>query len=137
MKSIILLIFLWLPFGDICAAGMVIFSLNEGVYNYVPEPRLKSPVYETAAIKNNQPLEFSWWNDSGESGGFVFRLYKGYKMLESNLLLKETLPQNASSFEASPDLFEVGKVYTWSLTRISFAGYKSDRSFNSFRVIKE
>lgn len=129
--------FLWFSSGAICFAGTVSFSLNEGPYNYVPEPRLRYPIYETATIKSNQPLEFSWWNDLTETGGFIFRLYNGYKMLESNLLLKETLPGSASSWQVRAEVLEAGKVYTWSLTRISFAGYKSERSFNSFRVIKE
>jgi len=35
------------------------------------------------------------------------------------------------------DLFKDGQVYTWSLIRIATTGYKSDRSFNSFKVVKE
>ena len=34
-------------------------------------------------------------------------------------------------------LLKDGKVYTWSLVRVSYAGYKSDKSFNSFKVIKK
>ena len=58
-------------------------------------------------------------------------------MYAANLIYKENLPAGASSIKVKADLFEVGQVYTWSLAQVSFAGYKSDKSFNSFKVIKE
>jgi len=68
---------------------------------------------------------------------FIFKIYKGYKMYLANLIYKEDLPPDASSVKIKSDLFEDGQVYTWSLIQISYSGYKSDRSFNSFKVIKE
>jgi len=124
-------------FSAPCLAGTVSFSLGQVVYNSVPEPRLRSPIYETVTISNNQPLEFSWWNDVMNTYGYILKLYKGYNMYADNLLLRENLSGDASSFKVKADLFEDGKVYTWSLLRVSTAGYKSDKSFNSFKVIKE
>jgi hypothetical protein len=103
----------------------------------VPEPRLRHPIYETAAISGGQPLEFSWWNNVTNTSGFILKLYKGYQMYADNLILKENLPATTESFQVKADLFEAGQVYTWSLVRVSFAGYKSDKSFNSFRVVKK
>ena len=58
-------------------------------------------------------------------------------MYAANLIHKENLPADASSLKIDSALLEDGKVYTWSLIRISYAGYKSDKSFNSFKIIKK
>ena len=136
MKNILILMILILSFCSTCSAGVVGFTLDSG-QNSPPEPRLRYPIYETAVISGDQPLEFSWWNDWTDTSGFILRIYKGYNMYADNLILKENLSANVASFKVKVDLFEEGQVYTWSLVRISFAGYKSDRSFNSFKVIKK
>jgi len=137
MKKIVFLMVLVFSFSAPCLAGTVGFGFSGGEYSFVPQPRLKSPIYDTLTISNNQPLEFSWWNDYMDTSGFIFRLYKGYNMYADDLILKNNLPASADSFQVKAELFEDGKVYTWSLVRISFAGYKSDKSFNSFRAIKK
>ena len=134
---VVVLLVLTFSFILPCPAGSVSFNLSGGEYNYVPEPRLRYPIYESVTISNNQPIEFSWWNNVSNTSGFILKLYKGYQMYADNLMLKENLPVDTSSFEVKADLFEAGQVYTWSLVRISFAGYKSDKSFNSFKVIKK
>ena len=68
---------------------------------------------------------------------FILKIYKGYKMYVANLIYKEDLSAEVSSLKVKSDLFEDGQVYTWSLIQVSYSGYKSDRSFNSFKVIKE
>jgi len=113
------------------------FTMDEGAFNTCPEPRLRYPIYETAILTGDDPLEFKWWNDVTGIRGFIFKIYKGYNMYAENLIHKEDLPSEASSVKIESDLFEDARVYTWSLVRVSFAGYKSDRSFNSFKVIKE
>lgn len=113
------------------------FTMDEGAFNSFPAPRLRYPIYETAILTGNDPLEFKWWNDVIGIRGFIFKIYKGYNMYAANLIHKEDLPPEASSVKIKSDLFEEARVYTWSLVRVSFAGYKSDRSFNSFKVIKE
>ncbi|MCX5694421.1 MAG: hypothetical protein NT014_04755 [Candidatus Omnitrophica bacterium] len=136
MKKVLILIALILTFGVTCSASMISCALDNQQYNNLPEPRLKSPIYDTVTLNVGQPLEFSWWNDCVNTGSFILKIYKGYNMYADNLILKETLSADLSSYEARADLFDDGKVYTWSLVRVSFAGYKSDRSFNSFKVIK-
>jgi len=117
-------------------AGSFSFTLDNGVFNSLPEPRLRHPINETAILNGNDPLEFKWWDDFIGVRGFIFRIYKGYNMYAANLIHKEDLPASASSLKIKSDLFADGQVYTWSLIRVSSTGYKSDKSFNSFKVIK-
>ena len=117
-------------------ASDVSFSYSSGAFNYVPEPRLKFPIYDSVELVRNQPLEFQWWNDYRDIRGFTIKIYKGYNMVASSLIYKEELPADASTVKVSSELFNDGQVYTWSLIQISTAGYKSDKSFNSFKVIR-
>lgn len=137
MKTLIIALGLVLLSTSVILAGAVSFSVDNGAFNSVSEPRLRYPIYDTFIIGDNQPLEFSWWRDAVESSGFILRIYKGYNMYADNLILNESLPATAESFSVKADTFEDGKVYTWSLVRVAFNGAKSDRSFNSFKVIKE
>jgi len=123
--------------GVLSFAGTVAFTLDCGGFNSLPEPRLRYPISETAILTGSGPLEFQWWNDVVGIRGFTIKIYKGYNMYAGDLIYKEDLPQDASSLKVDSGLFEDGQVYTWSLIRISYTGYKSDRSFNSFKVIKE
>lgn len=137
MKQVLILMLYIFSFSAGSYAGTVSFTLDSGQYNSPPEPRLRYPIYDTVIIENDQALEFSWWIDSTDTGGFILRIYKGYNMYADNLILKENLPANVDSFKVKADLFEDGKVYTWSLIRTSLSGYKSDKSFNSFKIIKK
>ena len=118
-------------------SGTASFTLDEGAYNSVPQPRLRYPIYDRVSLEKGKPLVFQWWNDFAETSGFILKVYKGYNMDAANLILKKDLSPGVSSLEVSPDLFEDGQVYTWSLIRIAFAGHKSDKSFNSFKIIKK
>ncbi|MDD5561992.1 MAG: hypothetical protein PHT50_07720 [Candidatus Omnitrophica bacterium] len=136
-RVITIAIFFALCSGASGFAGSIGFSSDIGPYNSLPEPRLRYPINDTAVLTANEPLEFKWWDDLVGIRGFTLKIYKGYNMYAANLILKEDLPPGTSSFKASPDLFQDGQVYTWSLIRISYAGYKSDKSFNSFKVVKK
>jgi len=127
----------FLSFGAVSFAGSISITMDNGPFESLPEPRLRYPIYETAILAGNDPLEFEWWNDIIGIRGFTIKIYKGYNMYAANLIHKEDLPSDASSVKVKSDLFSDGQVYTWSLIRISFAGYKSDKSFNSFKVIKK
>lgn len=117
--------------------GDLSFSYNTGYFDQVPEPRLRYPINDTAILAGNGPLIFKWWNDYSDVRSFIFRIYKGYNMYENNLILRKELPADASSVEIESGLFSDGQVYTWSLVRVSLTGRKSDKSFNSFKVIKK
>ncbi|MFA4993439.1 MAG: hypothetical protein WC571_05675 [Candidatus Omnitrophota bacterium] len=137
MKKIVAIaIFLALFSSSLSLAGTVSFSLDNGPFDSLPEPRLRYPITDTVTLTANQPLEFKWWNDLIGIRGFTLKIYKGYNMYAADLLLKEDLSADVSSFKAASDFFQGGQVYTWSLIRISYTGDKSDKSFNSFKVIK-
>jgi len=136
MKTVIIMLVWVLFFTPVILAGPVSFTIDNGAYNNVPEPRLRYPISETAILTGNDPLEFKWWNDLVGIRGFTLKIYKGYNMYAANLIHKEDLSPEVSSVKIKSDLFEDGQVYTWSLIRLSFSGYKSDKSFNSFKVIK-
>ncbi len=106
-------------------------------FNTPPEPRLLYPIYDTAVISGGNPLEFRWFNDYMGIDHFILRIYKGYNMYGSGLIYKQNIPAGESSLKIKPDLFEDGQVYTWSLIQVALGGEKSDKSFNSFKVIKK
>ena len=137
MKIAVMLIFLVLYSGVYCQAGAENFIGYGAAYNLPAAPRLRNPIYDKVKIKDGQPLEFSWWSVPGNTRGFILRIYRGYNMYADSLILKKDLPADALSFSAPADLFKEGQVYTWSLIRISLEGYKSDKSFNSFKVMKD
>lgn len=137
-KTILLLaLALNLSFLPACFAGEYGVRLDTGPYNDPPAPRLRYPINETAVIAGDEPLEFRWWDTQNGIRAYTIKIYKGYNMYASGLIYKKELPSYASSLKVSQDLFEDGQVYTWSLLCVSLAGFRSERSFNSFKVIKE
>jgi len=136
-KTVIIILVLFLSPAMISLAGPLSFNLDSGLYNNPPAPRLKYPINDTIILPANQPLEFSWWNDFEQTRGYIFKIYKGYNMFASGLIFSKELPADASSIKINPELFTAGQVYTWSLVRISFNGAKSDKSFNSFKVLNQ
>jgi hypothetical protein len=137
-KRVVVIVAVLLLFSGVLSfAGSISITMDSGFFESLPEPRLRYPIYETAILTGNDPLEFEWWNDIIGIRGFTIKIYKGYNMYAANLIYREDLPPEASSVKIKSDLFTDGQIYTWSLIRISFAGYKSDKSFNSFRVIKK
>jgi len=102
-----------------------------------PAPQLRYPVLEEVVLTGNNPLEFSWRIAEMRIDHFEFRLYKGYNMYAANLIYKEKPAANASSLKVKSELFENDQVYTWSLLGVDLEGRKSEKSFNSFRLVKE
>ena len=100
-------------------------------------PRLRYPVTEEVIMTGDSPLEFSWWIEQIGIDHFEFRLYKGYDMYAANLIYQEKLAANSSFVKVKPDLFENNQVYSWSLLQVGVDARKSDKSFNSFRVVKK
>ncbi|MDD5108796.1 MAG: hypothetical protein PHC29_04735 [Candidatus Omnitrophica bacterium] len=136
-KVVVFILMLVLSSTAASLAGSSSFVLDNGPQNTPPEPRLKYPINDTVILSGNEPLEFGWWNDFEQTNGYIFKIYKGYNMYASNLVFKKDLPFSASSIKVKSGLFDANQVYTWSLVRIGFGGYKSDKSFNSFKVIKK
>jgi hypothetical protein len=137
-KTIIFIVAVLLSFSvPLCTAATVTVNFGNKPFNEPPEPRLRYPIDETAVIPAGQPLEFKWWNYEMGIRRYTIRIYRGYDMYAQGLIYKEDLPPGASSVKIDSSMFEDGQVYTWSLNCVSYAGYRSGRSFNSFRVIKQ
>lgn len=138
MKRIAVIAVFLMMFSSVDSfAGTISFNFGNGPYNSLSEPRLRYPINDTVVLTGKDNLEFKWWIDVVGLRKFIFKIFKGYNMYVANLIYKEDLPPDASFVEIKSDLFEHGQVYTWSLVQISYSGFKSDKSFNSFKVIKE
>jgi hypothetical protein len=109
---------------------------SKGMFISLPAPWLLEPVTDKIDITGKDALEFKWKPDlSVNTDYYDFRLYKGYDMLASTLILKQKLEGNVSSFKVKAETFENGQVYTWSLRRVILSGEKSDKSFSSFKIV--
>jgi hypothetical protein len=108
-----------------------------GSSDFQPGPLLLYPLGREVDLSGADSLEFKWERDAVDTSYFIFRLYKGYGMYESNLILKEEVTSSRISTRVKSDVFENGQVYTWSLVRVVFTGNKTDKSFSSFKVIKK
>ena len=108
-----------------------------GRRDYVPSPKLLSPIQETVSLKGKEELTFKWSPHRSRSSGskyYDFRLYGGYNMVESSLILKEQVPGNKHSISLGSGQFKNGEIYTWSVRQVYRGIGKSDRSFSSFKV---
>jgi hypothetical protein len=101
-----------------------------------PSATILSPT-EKVDISGKDTLKFKWYQ-SGSSDIYYleFKLYKGYPGT-GELIYQDKLFGTGSSLELRSDLFEDGASYTLQLRAISREGFKSDYSFDTFRVIKK
>lgn len=103
-----------------------------------PAVELWHPVTEDIDLTKKDSLQFKWRQiDLSRADHYVFKLYKGYDMVESNLILKKEVGQDEYPFELPADNFEVNQIYTWSLRQIYLSGAKSDLAFSPFKIIKK
>lgn len=106
-------------------------------FDSLPGPRLIYPASDKVILGGEDFLEFKWiTRDLFDADYYDFRLYKGYDMLAGNLIFKERIPASDSTIQIKSSLFENGQVYTLSLRVVVTGGQKSDRSFVSFKIIK-
>jgi len=137
--KLIVAVFLGLVFS------LIIFQVNSyarrggfGTFDSFPGPQLVFPLTDDIALDGKNSLVFKWiCRDAARTDFYDFRLYKGYNMVESTLLMKKNVSGDTCSFEVSADLLEENQVYTWSLKRVFISGEKSDKSFSSFKIIKK
>ncbi|MCX5706652.1 MAG: hypothetical protein NTW13_03165 [Candidatus Omnitrophica bacterium] len=118
-------------------ASDIRFGQFEGSFNAPPEPRLLYPITDEVILTGKDFLEFRWRSNFFEADHFIFRIYKGYNMYAAGLVYKEEIKASESSIQVKADLFSDGQVYTWSLIQVSNSGCKSDKNFNSFKIIKK
>ena len=105
---------------------------------YVPRPRLLSPVAETVVMTGKDALEFRWNPHESMPPGrkyYDFRLYRGYRMVESTLIFKERIPGDHYSITLASDRFTRGQTYTWSLRMVYPSIGKSSRSTQTFKCV--
>jgi len=107
--------------------------------SYIPKARLLEPIYDTVDLNGKKELVFKW--SSHESAPdfrqyYDFRLYKGYDMYESTLIFKEKVSPEQYELALPSDNFENGQIYTWCLRQVYTGIRKSERNFNSFKIIK-
>jgi hypothetical protein len=120
-----------ITFADANMPGRNAFSNN------VPRPRLIAPVSDKIDLSGAGELVFKWSPHEGNIAQrryYDFRLYKGYQMIESNLIFQDKAPANKHQIAVSADTFETNQVYTWSL-RQNYRSGKSGRSTSSFTII--
>ncbi len=134
----LLIILVLLCFAFPAAAGALIGTNSKGLFNSIPAPWLLEPAGDSVDLKGKDFLEFKWKPDlSVNTDYYDFRLYKGYEMLASTLILKQRVSANEFSFKVAATTFENGQVYTWSVRSVILSGEKSDKSFSSFKVSKD
>ena len=106
----------------------------------VPRPRLIAPITQKVILTGKDNLEFRWSPHEGDQTKrecYDFRLYDGYYMLSSKLMLNKQIPANEFGLVLKSDMFRHNHVYTWSLRQVYTGSIKSRRSYSSFRVIKK
>jgi hypothetical protein len=121
------------------SAYSAVSSRGIGLGSYVPAPRLLSPGSENVNLGAKPYMTFRWSpHEKRLFGGnyYDFRIYSGTDMLESTLIYKEEVSGSLRRLEVSSDLFEEGRIYTWSLRQRYKSYGKSPRSIRSFRVTK-
>ena len=127
------LIFASATLSNSSSFGRDIFSEN------IPQPILKEPVTDKVDLSGKKELIFRWSPHEGNTYQrkyYDFRLYDGYQMIESNLILQNNVSPNQHRFVVSTDMFKLNQVYTWSLRQTYRVG-KSQRSTSSFTVINK
>lgn len=113
---------------------------RKGSAEHVPAPELKAPTGEEVVLTSKKALEFVWSHHLGRTYDirhYDFRLYKGYKMVQSALVFEKKVAPNLYKIELNSDLFEDGQVYTWSLRQLYLGGERSRRSYHSFKIIRK
>ena len=122
----------------VASFGSSVFAQGfRGMSDVVPPPFVIYPS-EHADISGKDVLTLKWKTPGSFDIDHVeFKLYKGYITADSNLVYKEDVDPVESEVDVKADLLQDGETYTMYLRSISREGYKSDRVFNSFQVIKK
>ena len=140
MKKIVFVLIFTAMFLHMVPEAGAQFGRDIWYSDFVPRPRLLRPRGETVDLKGQLYLAFAWSPHEGRqlSGKYYdFRIYKGFEMLEKNLIFKERLSGKTRSIDVDENMFETGQVYTWSLRLGYRSSGKSSRSYDSFTVTRE
>ncbi len=138
MKKKIGIVILLLAILALTAKAFAGRGAGSGSWLSYSAPELRYPVTQDIDLSGHASLQFKWKQvDSARTDHYEFRLYKGYDMLESTLILKRDIPRDEYPFELPAENFALGQVYTWSLKQVYLSGVKSDRAYSPFKVIKK
>jgi hypothetical protein len=104
----------------------------------VPAPEILEPHTEQVDLSGKDSLEFKFRVFGSFNISYVdFRLYKGYTTDSSSLIYSEQVDAGEPYADVRAEKFENGQTYTIVIKSISQEGFKSDKVFSSFQVIKK
>jgi len=119
------------------AGGAFAYRMNN-ISNDRPSVDLFSPVTDNIDLSGKANLEFKWRRiNFTQTDHYRFKIYSGYNMLESTLILKQDVGVNQYPVEIPAKTFRLNQAYTWSLVQVYVDGSKSDNSYSPFTIIKK
>jgi hypothetical protein len=131
-KKVISFIFIILIFAKGVHSSSPFSGRTYGYRN--SRPYLYYPCTENINLENKDSLEFRWKPTQSFVQGYDFKLYKGYQMVDDNLIIHEKIKESVRSLSVPTELLSQGNVYSWSLVERDMRGLKSEDSFCSFEV---
>lgn len=130
----------------IAATALILFTLALNFNSFAgrdllelrPAVELFYPVTQDIDLSAKSSLQFRWREiNITQTDHYEFKLYKGYDMVGSALVLKQDVSGDGCPLELAEANFEINQVYTWSLKQIYLGGQKSERSYGTFKIIKK
>ncbi len=137
-KRLVAVLFIWFAVVSLIPAHAFVCRVGMGV-DFVPQPRILFPDTDSVDLSGKKSLEFAWSPHEGDRfmrKYYDFRLYKGYEMVQSGLMMKKRVAAGTYGLGIDARVFDNGGIYTWSVRQVCRSGGKSHRSYNSFTVTK-
>jgi len=134
-----ILIIMFLLLSSLAPFSYARVGIGFGDFDYIPAPKLLSPLTNDIDLTGKQFLKFEWirYEDPTKVDHYEFRLYRGYGMVQAGLITKQNFSYGDYPIKMPSSLFEAGQVYSWSLRIVYFTGVKGDYAFGSFSIIKK
>jgi hypothetical protein len=109
-----------------------------GESDYTAPPRLIKPSTDVVDLSGKDCLEFSWSPHEGDQVKreyYDLRLYRGRQAYGQYRIYMVRIPPRQWSVCIESGMFEDGAYYTLALRQV-YRGFKSKRTFQTFRVMK-
>jgi hypothetical protein len=124
-----------------CFLGLTSFVFAQGfpgMGNVVPNPEIRYPAGEELNIGDKDTVTIKWRTPGYFDIDHVnCKIYKSYITSDFNKIFEQDVDPFQSEVDVKTSLFQNGQKYTVVLQSISQEGYKSDKVFNSFVVVKK
>jgi hypothetical protein len=124
-----------------CFLGLTSFVFAQGfpgMGNVVPNPEIRYPAGEELNIGDKDTVTIKWRTPGSFDIDHVnCKIYKSYITSDFNKIFEQDVDPFQSEVDVKTSLFQNGQKYTVVLQSISQEGYKSDKVFNSFVVVKK